>query len=59
METFTVQDSDGNTALWTVADILEEINASRSPHWTPYDETDWREGWREWVEGKFYTMVDS
>lgn len=36
--------------------ILEEINRDRSGSWTDYDETDWLEGWNEWVEGEFYTI---
>mgnify|MGYP000486364344 FL=1 len=42
---------------WTLEDILEEINRDRSNEWTPYDETDWKEGWNEWVEGEFYSLV--
>lgn len=36
--------------FWTIKDILEHINDSRSNEWTPYNETDWKEGWKEWVE---------
>jgi len=40
---------------WTLQQVLAEINRDRSEHWTPYDETDWEEGWDEWVEGEFYS----
>jgi hypothetical protein len=39
----------GEIVEWTVAEILEEINRDRSPHWTDYDETDWKEGLDEWT----------
>lgn len=40
------------TAQWTVAEILREINRDRGIDWTDYDESDWQEGWVEFVEGK-------
>ena len=43
---------------WYLSDILEEINRDRSDEWIDYDETDWREGWNEWVEGEFYQLID-
>ena len=42
---------------WTLQDVLEEINKDRSDEWTDYDETDWKEGWNEWVEGEFYALA--
>lgn len=30
--------------IWSVAEILEEINRDRSESFQPYDETDWKEG---------------
>jgi len=49
--------SDGKVFYWTLEQILEEINRDRSEEWTDYDETDWEEGWNEWCEGEFYTLV--
>ena len=43
--------------VWTLDEVIEEINRDRSDLWTPYDETDWKEGWDEWVEGEFYSLV--
>ena len=42
---------------WTLDQILEEINRDRSEEWINYDENDWREGWDEWCEGDFYTII--
>ena len=44
---------------WTLEEIIEYINRDRSNEWTDYDETDWREGWKEWVEPEgFYVLLD-
>jgi len=40
----------GEVIQWSLVEILEEINRDRSCDWTDYDETDWVEGWQEWVE---------
>ena len=37
--------------------VLKEINRDRSSAWTPYDRTDWREGWNEWCEGNYYNLI--
>tara|TARA_R100001463_G_scaffold41440_1_gene87396 strand:+ start:277 stop:483 length:207 start_codon:yes stop_codon:yes gene_type:complete len=42
---------------WTLQEVLDEINRDRSDEWTNYDKTDWKEGWNEWVEGEFYSLV--
>lgn len=42
---------------WTISQVLEEINRDRSDTWTPYDHSDWLEGWMEWVEGVYYSLV--
>lgn len=42
---------------WTLAEVLEEINRDRNPDWIPYDESDWVEGWNEFVEGEFYKLL--
>jgi len=41
-----------NTQQWTIDEILTEINRDRGVDWTDYDESDWQEGWLEFVEGK-------
>ena len=46
------------TYEWTVRDCLNEINRDRSDEWTDYDETDWREGWDQWVEGEYLSIQD-
>lgn len=40
---------------WTIEEMLIEINRDRSESWTNYNESDYLEGWDEWVEGEFYT----
>jgi hypothetical protein len=42
---------------WSLGDILDEINRDRSSGWIAYDETDWQEGWNEWIEGEFYSLI--
>ena len=44
-KTFTIVCTiDGERLTLTLPQILEIINADRSDDWTPYDESDWREG---------------
>ena len=42
-------DNNGKVSYWTLSEILAEINRDRSDEWTPYDETDWREGLEQWT----------
>ena len=44
---------------WTLEEILDCINRDRSNEWTDYDESDWQEGWNEWVKHEgYYTLVE-
>ena len=53
--TWLVRDiASGEALTWTLTDILQEINRDRSDDWTPYDASDWREGWDQWVD--YYTI---
>lgn len=45
----------GEIQQWPIEAVLEEINRDRSSGWTDYDESDWQEGWDEWIEGEFYS----
>lgn len=47
----------GEIQEWDLQSILNEINRDHSDKWTGYDESDWLEGWNEWVEGEFYSLV--
>ena len=47
----------GEIQEWSLDAILDEINRDRSGSWTDYDETDWLEGWLEWVDGEFYELL--
>lgn len=40
----------GITHLMTIDDILDLINKDSSDDWTDYDESDWLEGWVQFVE---------
>lgn len=43
---------------WSIEEVLKEINRDRSEMWQDYDPSDWREGWLEFVEGDFYSLVE-
>lgn len=47
----------GKVSEWNLSDILNEINRDRSSQWTPYEKTDWRDGWENWVEGDHYKLL--
>lgn len=57
---FKIKDKDTNEILlWSMEDVLREINRDRSEDWSDYDETDWHEGWFAWVEvDDFYSMIE-
>ena len=40
----------GSVVNMTVPQILEYINTGRNSEWLDYDETDWREGLREFTD---------
>ncbi len=42
---------------WTVAQIIAEINRDRGIGWQDYDESDWQEGWLEFVETAGYHFI--
>jgi hypothetical protein len=49
----------GKIMLWTLSDILNEINRDRSNHWTDYNKNDWLDGWNDWIEeDNFYTIYN-
>ena len=43
-------------SLWTLKEVLEEINRDHSDEFSCYNETDWQEGWQEWCAG-WHTIV--
>jgi len=60
MKTIRVLDIEKKTVYeWTLTEILHEINRDHSDEFTPYDESDWREGWNEWCEGDVYMLVSN
>ncbi|HAS5778635.1 TPA: hypothetical protein I7E95_002593 [Vibrio cholerae] len=40
----------GETSLYTLEEVLDLINRDRSADWTDYNESDWIEGWINFVE---------
>ena len=60
MENIKVRDVETRKVLtWTLNQVLEEINRDRSEDWTDYDTSDWREGWRDWVQDDgYFELVD-
>ena len=57
MKKYKIKDLiSGATYEWTIREILNEINRDSSSEWTNYDETDWQEGWNQWVEGEYLTI---
>ena len=55
MDNIKVRDVETRKVLtWTLNQVLEEINRDRSEDWTDYDASDWREGWRDWVQDDGY-----
>jgi len=36
--------------VWSLQQVVNEINRDRSDEWTPYNKTDWKEGWKNFVE---------
>jgi len=46
--------STGEILNWTLDEVLYEINRDHNNEWVDYDETDWREGWDDFVEGNGY-----
>ena len=56
--TFLIKDLfDDTTFVWTIEQMLEEINRERGSHWKKYNSFDFMEGWNEWIEGNWYTIV--
>jgi hypothetical protein len=46
--------------LWSIRQVVNEINRDRSDEWTPYTTSDWKQGWKEFVEADNYcpfTMI--
>ena len=59
-ETIKIRCKEKNSImLWTMSDILNEINRDRSEGWTNYNKKDWVEGWVNWVESdNFYSIYN-
>ena len=36
--------------IWSLRQVVNEINRDRSDQWTPYNSRDWAVGWKHFVE---------
>ena len=54
-------DSDGSIEkweLWTINEIIAEINKDHLDSWVDYNSNDWAEGWKEWVFNDCYIIKE-
>jgi len=55
---YIVKDKEtGRLYSWGIKRVLNEINKDHSAEFTPYNKTDWKEGWDEWVD--YYELIGS
>lgn len=62
MQNFNVAVNKGESwvvELWTMAQVLSEINRDHNEGWEDYDKSDWREGWEEWVYPEYCVMLET
>jgi hypothetical protein len=50
MKTYILRSLYGETVQWNLEEIIAYINSNRSDEWTPYDQTDWKDGLYEFTE---------
>jgi len=43
--------SDNTQHLWSVEQMISEVNRGRSESWVDYTIDDWQDGWFEFVDG--------
>jgi len=51
---YLIKNSEGLFFIWSLGEIIENINTDRSEDWQDYDITDWREGLSEFTE---FTLI--
>ena len=47
---YKIKHDNNRVHMWTLSQVLDEINRERSGDWVNYNESDWKEGWAFWVE---------
>ena len=58
MKLYKIRDNETNKIFnWTLDQVLKEINRDHSDGWLDYDESDWQEGWKVWVEEEGYLSM--
>jgi hypothetical protein len=48
----------GKITTWTLSEIISRINEDNYDDNLAYDESDWQEGFKETLEGQFYSLYD-
>jgi hypothetical protein len=49
----------GEVLEWSLTDVLTEINRDHDKEWIDFDASDWREGWKEFVQDSgLYRMCE-
>ena len=43
--------------VWTLEQILDEVNRHRTDAWSDFTPFNWHRGWNEFVEGRFYQLI--
>lgn len=59
MRKFLIRDSQGIEKVFSLHEILAEINRDRSEEWSTYDETDWMEGLKHFTDLEFVKEVSN
>lgn len=55
---FVVRSTEtGTSKVWSLQQLVDEINRDRRGNWQDYTPANWREGWQEFVEGKDYELI--
>lgn len=56
---YVIKDKETNKLrLWSIKQILSEINRDRSGDWAPYNKKDWEEGWNFWVKDDDFSTLE-
>jgi hypothetical protein len=56
---YVIKDTETNKLrLWSIRQVLFEINRDRSDDWIPYNKKDWKEGWNFWIRDDVYNTIE-
>ena len=54
---YVVKFADGQKAVWSLTQMVAEINRDRSDDWEPYTKDDWTEGWTHFINQEELRIV--